>query len=431
MGSPLTMKTSTLLAGVLSVSACSSLADAFVLPNAARLTMPASERQGLTLRQGYVSRRIAQPTSPNRCRSQPTAVRMGLGNAMLTTATAIPFKVEPSIFLASVIVAAVGAVATWLLNRPSRTFTEAGVGGTVGNEYDAWTEEGILEYYWGEHIHLGYYDEDDLKAVTNPIKSGKVFKDTKFKFVEEMYRWSGAEANSGGAPAKILDVGCGIGGTSRYLANKLKDKGTQVTGITLSPKQVERATELANERGLDNVNFQVMDALKMEFPDNSFDLVWGCESGEHMPDKAAYVAEMTRVLKPGGTLVIATWCQKELAEGEEFTKAEQAKLQFLYDEWAHPYFISIEEYERLCTKTGKLEAVSGANWVKETIAAWRHSIWVGVWDPWIVIWKGFTSRMGPRVWWKTIREIVTLERMHRAFDCGLMTYGMVKARKQA
>lgn len=56
---------------------------------------------------------------------------------------------------------------------------------------------------------------------------------------------------------------------------------------------------------------QVMDALKMEFPDNSFDLVWACESGEHMPDKKAYVDEMMRVLKPGGTLVIATWCQRE------------------------------------------------------------------------------------------------------------------------
>lgn len=95
---------------------------------------------------------------------------------------------------------------------------------------------------------------------------------------------------------------------------------------------------------------QVMDALKMDFPDNSFDLVWACESGEHMPDKKAYVDEMVswhvvpgaqyswgamiamqaewrgaarnkcpvppstwqvRVLKPGGTLVIATWCQRE------------------------------------------------------------------------------------------------------------------------
>jgi len=354
---------------------------------------------------------------------------MSMKSRVLATAAAGTLKVEPALLIAGLTVAVVGVIAKWLLDRPSRTFTEAGIGGSVGNEYDAWTEEGILEYYWGEHIHLGYYDDDDLKAITNPVKSGKVFKDTKFKFIEEVYKWSGAEANSGGAPQKVLDVGCGIGGTSRYLANKLKDQGTEVTGITLSPKQVERATELAKERGLTNANFQVMDALKMDFPDNTFDLVWGCESGEHMPDKAKYVEEMTRVLKPGGTLVIATWCQRELEAGEKFTADEEKKLKFLYDEWAHPYFISIEEYERLCAKTGKLTAVSGANWVKETIAAWRHSIWVGVWDPWIVIWKGFTSKMGPRVWWKTIREIVTLERMHRAFDCGLMTYGMVKARK--
>ena len=41
------------------------------------------------------------------------------------------------------------------------------------------------------------------------------------------------------------------------------------------------------------------DALAMDFADNSFDVVWACESGEHMPDKEKYVQEMTRVLKPG------------------------------------------------------------------------------------------------------------------------------------
>ena len=54
-----------------------------------------------------------------------------------------------------------------------------------------------------------------------------------------------------------------------------------------------------------------MDALAMEFEDDSFDMVWACESGEHMPDKKKYVEEMTRVLKPGGTIVIACWCQRE------------------------------------------------------------------------------------------------------------------------
>jgi ubiquinone/menaquinone biosynthesis C-methylase UbiE len=69
-----------------------------------------------------------------------------------------------------------------------------------------------------------------------------------------------------------------------------------------------------------------MDALKMDFPDNSFDLVWGCESGEHMPDKAKYVEEMTRVLKPGGTLVIATWCQRELEKGQVLSRARALSL---------------------------------------------------------------------------------------------------------
>jgi MPBQ/MSBQ methyltransferase len=366
------------------------------------------------------------------------------------------------------------AALKWALDKPSRAYKEGD--GTVGNEYDAWTEEGILEYYWGEHIHLGYYNDADRRAVFNPFKSSKVFKDTKYTFVEEMYKWSGVE-DSGAKPLKVLDVGCGIGGTSRYLANKLKGAGSTVTGISLSPKQVARAGELAKERGLDNASFQVkpprplspcppaltldladplpsrhtvqvMDALNMDFPDNSFDLVWGCESGEHMPDKEKYVQEMTRVLKPGGTLVIATWCQREAGPSNPITPDEQKKLDFLcaplsphhpdslqrtrrrvdadasaaaapvccarwarglrrsgggratffvrrYEEWAHPYFISYQEYERIADRTGALEKVKGENWVKETITAWRHSIWVGVWDPWIVIWKGLIRGRPP------------------------------------
>ena len=70
-------------------------------------------------------------------------------------------------------------------------------------------------------------------------------------------------------------------------------------GITLSKSQVKRGGELAAEQGLHNCRFQVMDALHMDFPDDTFDLVWACESGEHMPDKKKYIEEMTRVLKPG------------------------------------------------------------------------------------------------------------------------------------
>ena len=60
-------------------------------------------------------------------------------------------------------------------------------------------------------------------------------------------------------------------------------------------------------------------------------------------------------------------------------------LDFLYAEWSHPYFISINEYNKIMNSTKKLIRINTADWVKETIASWRHSIWVGVFNPWPVI----------------------------------------------
>ena len=81
--------------------------------------------------------------------------------------------------------------------------------------------DGILEYYWGEHIHLGYYTDTEREQGYKK----KDFKQAKLDFVDEMLGWSGTAS-----PAKILDVGCGIGGTSRHLAAKFP--GAQVQGAT-------------------------------------------------------------------------------------------------------------------------------------------------------------------------------------------------------
>lgn len=297
-----------------------------------------------------------------------------------------------------------------LYDTPSRTYDN-----NVGDEYDAWAEEGILEYYWGEHIHLGYYSAEERAA--GYLK--KDFKQAKYDFIDEMLKWTGVTQ-----PKRILDVGCGFGGTSRALAKRFPD--AEVIGITLSHKQVEKGTMLAKERGLNNVRFMVMDALDMTFEPDTFDLVWGCESGEHMPDKKRYVEQMTRVLAPGGTVAIATWCQREATPENPLSEDDKANLQFLYEEWAHPFFISYQDYGRMLEGTGAFDTIVTDDWAKETTPSWRHSIWVGVFDPWPVILK-----FNPRIWYKVTREIVTLERFHRAFDRGLCTYGMIKGVKRA
>mmetsp|Transcript_40595 Transcript_40595/g.161007 ORF Transcript_40595/g.161007 Transcript_40595/m.161007 type:complete len:104 (+) Transcript_40595:983-1294(+) len=66
---------------------------------------------------------------------------------------------------------------------------------------------------------------------------------------------------------------------------------------------------------------------------------------------------MTRVLKPGGKLIVACWCQRETPP--KFSRDERSRLQFLYDEWSHPFFISIEQFARFMKGTGRLERVSG------------------------------------------------------------------------
>lgn len=355
-------------------------------------------------------------------RSSPTPVAtIAAAPATPSTPAAAAFDLLPG-GVPTAALAAAGAAAALALaikrvyDTPSRAYDR-----NVGEEYDAWTEEGILEHYWGEHIHLGYYTDEELKNGWWRAD----FKAAKLRFTQEMFRWSGCPSPLPKG-AKVLDVGCGFGGSSRWLAATNPD--AQVTGITLSPRQVERGTQLARERGLANVELRVMDALDMQFEDGTFDLVWACESGEHMPDKAAYVREMARVLKPGGTLVLACWCQRDadaLRGAPPLTPDDKENLRFLCEEWAHPFFISIEDFGALADGTGLLGDVELADWTKPTLASWRHSNLVGVLDPWFVVFK-----WNPKLWYKVTREIVTLERMHRAFERGLMVYGMMRATKK-
>ena len=162
---------------------------------------------------------------------------------------------------------------------------------TVSSSYDAWTNDKLLEKLWGEHIHLGYYSQ---------FSNSKDFKQAKIDFVHHLVHWSGLDKLPKGS--RIIDIGCGIGGSSRILA---RDYDFDVVGVTISSEQVKRASQLT-PKDL-SCRFQVMDALNLKFQDGSFDGVWSVEAGAHILDKQRYADEMLRVLRPGGVLAVADW----------------------------------------------------------------------------------------------------------------------------
>jgi len=100
---------------------------------------------------------------------------------------------------------------------------------------------------------------------------------------------------------QVLDCGCGVGGPALDVAAAYP--ALQIQGVTISPVQVQLATELAAERGMaDRVTFQAADYHELPFPDCTFDGVWFFESAEYSWDPETLFREALRVLKPGGWL---------------------------------------------------------------------------------------------------------------------------------
>jgi len=305
--------------------------------------------------------------------------------------------------------------------------------------YDA--SSGLWEQVWGEHMHHGYYGPDgNLK---------KERRQAQIDLIEELLAWAGVTSEKAlGESYRILDVGCGIGGSTLYLTEKfsssaennlkldggsdrdfsrspeLNKTGASVTatGITLSPVQANRATERAKIAGLEsNVNFLVADALNMPFPDESFDLVWSLESGEHMPDKIKFLQECCRVLKPGGTLILATWCHRPLGEtAGELTDEERKELAEIYRVYALPYVISLPEYEEI-VRSLPLTSIRTADWSKAVAPFWDVVIDSALTPS--AIWGLLTSG------WTTIQAALALGLMSRGYQSGLIRFGMICAVK--
>jgi SAM-dependent methyltransferase len=102
--------------------------------------------------------------------------------------------------------------------------------------------------------------------------------------------------------ARVVDIGSGLGGPSRYLGATF---GCQVHGIDLNPSFVDAATYLAERSGLsDRVSFECGDALALPFDDESVDLAWTQHTAMNIADRGLMYSEAFRITRPGGRFAI-------------------------------------------------------------------------------------------------------------------------------
>ena len=105
-----------------------------------------------------------------------------------------------------------------------------------------------------------------------------------------------------GAESEVLDVGCGLGGASRFTASRY---GSRVSGIDLTTEYVEAGNALCAWVGLgDRIELRQGSALDLPYGADRFDAAYMMHVGMNIPDKARLCAEVARVLKPGGTFGI-------------------------------------------------------------------------------------------------------------------------------
>ena len=247
---------------------------------------------------------------------------------------------------------------------------------------------------WGEHFHHGYWIRGDESRET-----------AQNQLVDRLANLSGIKPR-----VKLLDVGCGMGASSVYLA---KNYAAEPTGITISPVQVQMANELAARENV-KARFLLMDAQDIAF-DEIFDVIWSIESISHYQRKDGFFTSAATLLNTGGTIAITDWFKKEnldRATNDKFIRpiekgmlSELATMQD-YEKWMETNGLKVTHTEVMnehCAKSWD----TGLEVLKDK-ALWQVATKQGI---------------------LFIRFLSAIHAMRRGFSSGNFVYGLIIARK--
>lgn len=274
----------------------------------------------------------------------------------------------------------------------------------------------IVEYYNStEHAYKDSWDLNNSLAIHYGYWDEKVrsFPQSLLRMNEVMIEAAGIRPTD-----HVLDAGCGVGGSSIFIANVT---GASVTGITLSERQVAQATANAEKKGVkDKTAFRIMNYGATDFPDACFDVVWGCESVCYADSKEQFIREAYRLLKPGGRLVVADGFVSR------FENNDHPIIRQWLDGWQVNYLETSERFRDLMQQAGfKQTAVRDIS--RETAHSSRRLYRFYYLASLYLLWKKitFSSRATP----VQKGNIKACKYQYKGMKQGLWKYSLLTGRK--
>jgi len=158
----------------------------------------------------------------------------------------------------------------------------------------------VMAEIFGKNVHWGFWDDPGAATLTTDD-----FRAASDAMTRRLLRL--AEPAPG---QRILDVGCGFGGTVAQLNED--HSGLDLVGVNIDARQIARAVATVQPQAArDNtIAFLVGDACALPFADGSFDTLLAVECIFHFPTRVAFFDEARRVLRPGGRLVVSDFVMR-------------------------------------------------------------------------------------------------------------------------
>ncbi len=252
-------------------------------------------------------------------------------------------------------------------------------------------------------MHHGFY------GIDGNIK--KENKQAQIDLINEVINWANIKSAH-----HILDAGCGVGGSSRYLSKKFD---ASVLGLTLSNVQAAAAEKYNKAQGLENkVSIMVKDMLTLDKKDGPFDLIWSLESAEHIPDKKALLHLFNSLLETKGKCVIVTWCIS--SSYGNLTDKQQDLIQKIEKLYHLPPMISLHEYTILMKEAGFIN-VHSADWSAAVAPFWNAVIRSAI------KWKSIFGLL--RAGTTTIKGAWAMQYMKKGFREGTIKFIVIQGEK--